>query len=619
MKTHYASLVLALATLPGSTTAAKPNFVFILADDWGWGDVGAYGAAGDFTQTGTNTRTPTLDALARNGTLLTDFHSHAVCSPSRAAWLTGRFAEDVSFNGVIGVGKTGWQSNPLHGFPYQLPTPTGEDPSPWAGGLLNVGSLMQQRGWQTAHFGKWHVGGCSPPGNHTPYPSEYGFDRTATHASPLDSQCLPSTPTDLNLGVTNKAFFPDAQWHSADLDTVASELTMTFIQNASSAKKPFYVQLWLHMSHATVDPRPEQYADMYPFSLTCQNPRTAAFGAANPGGNGTPGEPCDVQAYYGAQHWTDTRVIKRVIDTVDDLGLRGNTYVLFSTDNGPAGAGIEGYAQPGPAGGGSMLMGSVGVTGPFRGNKLSLYEGGHRLPFIITGPGIARGRVDHSLASSVDWLPTVASLAGAATPPGTTGLRGVDLSPILLLRPQTTDSQLTPLQRPPLFWRGGGGSPPCWNRSPPFAMRDGDWKLLFAPGPASAPPRGRLARGAVQRQLCCTARARRCIFRVDERSQIPPRCSGGNDGCSNGVAQEHAVPVWEPRQQPTGLVHVDRGWRTRLRVVPVPRGTNQDLQRQTLPETGRRRAVRVPAVGRGRPGVRSISCAARGMIMLGQG
>ena len=225
-----------------------------------------------------------------------------------------------------------------------------------------------------------------------------------------------------------------------------------------------------------------------------------------------------------------------------------------------------------------MLMGSVGVTGPFRGNKLSLYEGGHRLPFIITGPGIARGRVDHSLASSVDWLPTVASLAGAATPPGTTGLRGVDLSPILLLRPQTTDSQLTPLQRPPLFWRGGGGS-------------------------CVGPPRGRLARGALQRQLCCTARARRCIFRVDERSQIPPRCSGGNDGCSNGVAQEHAVPVWEPRQQPTGLVHVDRGWRTGLRVVPVPGGANQDLQRQTLPETGRPRAVRVPGVGRARPGV----------------
>eukprot|EP01046_Picozoa_sp_COSAG06_P066582 COSAG06_NODE_16865_length_976_cov_1.578107_1_plen_148_part_01 len=139
-----------VALFAGAVRAAgKSNFVFILADDWGWGDVGAYGAAGDFTLTGTNTRTPTLDALARNGTLLTDFHSHALCSPSRAAWLTGRFAEDLSFNGIINVAKAGWQTNPTHGFPYQLPTPTGSDPSPWRGGLLNVGTLMQRNGWRT--------------------------------------------------------------------------------------------------------------------------------------------------------------------------------------------------------------------------------------------------------------------------------------------------------------------------------------------------------------------------------------------------------------------------------------------------------------------------------------
>ena len=470
--------VFCCALLYAAASAVRPSFVFILADDWGWGDVGAYGATGDFTLTGTNTRTPTLDALAGNGTMLTDFHAHALCSPSRAAWLTGRYAEDMSFNGIINVAAAGWQTNPAHGFPFQLPTPAGGAPSPWEGGLLNVATLMQRNGWRTAHYGKWHVGGCSPPGNHTPPPSEYGFDRTATHASAVEAGCALSTAADLSLGKHNQELFPDKQWWSADIDSVAKDLAIKFIRNATEAGEPFYVQLWLHMSHATIDPRPAQYAGMYPFNLTCQDTRSAAFAAANPGGAGIPGEPCNAQAYFGAQHWTDTEVIQPLIATLDDLRLRDNTYVIFSTDNGPAGAGIEGYAQPGPAGGGSIAMGSAGVTGPFRGSKLSLYEGGHRVPFIITGPNIACGRVDHSLASNVDWLPTLAALAGVAIPPLTRGLRGADLSPVLL-------QQRKPFSRPPVFWRGGGGSPPCWNRSPPVAMRDGDWKLLFAPGRTS--------------------------------------------------------------------------------------------------------------------------------------
>jgi hypothetical protein len=96
--------------------------------------------------------------------------------------------------------------------------------------------------------------------------------------------------------------------------------------------------------------------------------------------------------------------------------------------------------------------------------------------------------VDHSLTSNVDWLPTLASLAGVTVPPDTRGLRGVDLSPILLQRHQQQRAPLSgrnALDRPPVFWRGGGGSPPCWNRSPPVAMREGDWKLLFAPPQAS--------------------------------------------------------------------------------------------------------------------------------------
>jgi hypothetical protein len=123
------------------------------------------------------------------------------------------------------------------------------------------------------------------------------------------------------------------------------------------------------------------------------------------------------------------------------------------------------------------------------GTKLSLYEGGHRVPFIISGPGVARGRVDHSLAHNVDWLPTLAALAGVSIEPDhKQGLRGVDLSPILLQDQLQSQNAPSAFHRPPVFWRGGGGGPPCWNRSPPLAMRDGDWKLLFAPSPAAEHP-----------------------------------------------------------------------------------------------------------------------------------
>ena len=112
--------------------------------------VGAYGANGDVTLSGTNVRTPTLDTLASNGTLFTDFHAAALCCPSRAQWMTGRHAGDVSFNGNPDVSADGWRSNPSHGLPYQLPLPSGRGTSPFAGGLQNVGHLMRSAGWVTA-------------------------------------------------------------------------------------------------------------------------------------------------------------------------------------------------------------------------------------------------------------------------------------------------------------------------------------------------------------------------------------------------------------------------------------------------------------------------------------
>jgi arylsulfatase A-like enzyme len=123
----------------------------MLADDWGWGDVGAYGANGPFALSGTNTRTPSLDALAANGTLFTDFHTgQAYCAPSRTSFMTGKFPMDLSVNTNWNTGPTGAGANHKAGLPYQLPTPSGAFPSPWENGLPNVPSTLQAAGYATA-------------------------------------------------------------------------------------------------------------------------------------------------------------------------------------------------------------------------------------------------------------------------------------------------------------------------------------------------------------------------------------------------------------------------------------------------------------------------------------
>ena len=104
---------------------------------------------------GTNTRTPTLDALAANGTLFTDFHTgQSYCAPSRTSFMSGKFPQDLSVNTNWNTGHSGAIPNHAAGLPYQLPTPSGGLPSPWKGGLPNVASTLQKAGYATAHFGK---------------------------------------------------------------------------------------------------------------------------------------------------------------------------------------------------------------------------------------------------------------------------------------------------------------------------------------------------------------------------------------------------------------------------------------------------------------------------------
>jgi N-acetylgalactosamine-6-sulfatase len=201
----------------GTAGGRKPNVVFILADDWGWGDLGCYGHR--------RLRTPNLDRMARQGTLFTQFYvSSGVCSPSRTAFLTSHFPARHAIHGHFAT----HQMNADRGMPDWL------DPK-----VPTVTKLLKEADYATGHFGKWHLGG----GPGAPKPDAYGFDayRVASGEDP-----------DWNL------------WR-ADIRARSSELivdeTIKFIEAHRGG--PFYVQAWLLDTHARLFPSEEQKAE-YP-------------------------------------------------------------------------------------------------------------------------------------------------------------------------------------------------------------------------------------------------------------------------------------------------------------------------------------------------------------------
>lgn len=399
------SLLLATAVwcaFPFSVGAAeRPNFLFILADDLGWGDLGCYGHP--------HIKTPNLDRLARQGTLFTQFYANgSVCSPSRTAFMTGQYPARHRVHGHYAT----HEQNAARGMNNWL------DPD-----VPNVARLLHDAGYATAHFGKWHLGS----GDGAPAPAEYGFDAT---------RCANAN------GPTWDE--PDLTFRAKSTAMIVDE-TLAFLE--ANRGKPFYVNLWSLVPHATLNPTAEQMA---PY---------AQLGA---GGKNFPHKTA-AQIFSASVTDLDTQ-IGRLLEGLDRLGVAENTVVLFSSDNGPEDIHIKNAGHSG-----------IGSAGPFRGRKRSLYEGGVRVPGIMRWPGhVPAGRVDdESVVAAVDWLPTVCRLAGVEVP-ASHQPDGEDLNDILLgtLRARTK----------PLMWEWRfriAGEP--FHRSPQLAIRDGEWKLLLNP------------------------------------------------------------------------------------------------------------------------------------------
>ncbi len=395
-------LLMTPAVLPATDSSVKrPNFIFILADDLGWSDLGCYGHP--------QIKTPNLDRLAREGTLFTQFYVNgSVCSPSRCAFMTGQYPARHKIHGHYATHDV----NAARGMNNWL------DPK-----VPNVAVLLHRAGYATAHFGKWHLGN----GDGAPPPTEYGFDetRTVNSSGPGWDQ-------------------PDLTFRTKSSAAIVDE-TIRFI--TAHKDQPFYVNAWMLIPHATLNPTDEQ---MQPYQHL------------NPGGKAFPFKSA-AQIFYGSVTDMDKH-IGRLLKALDELGLAENTVILFSSDNGPEDIHISNAGHSG-----------VGSAGPFRGRKRSLYEGGIRVPGIVRWPGkIPAGRIDDtSVVAGVDWLPSVCKLAGIAIPDAHK-LDGEDVSDVYLGRSR--------VRATPLLWEWRfriAGEP--FHHSPMLAIRDGDWKLLLNP------------------------------------------------------------------------------------------------------------------------------------------
>lgn len=297
----------ALLGIRSADAAEKPNIIFILADDLGWGDLGCYGHK--------TIQTPNFDKLAKQGTLFTQFYVNgSVCSPSRCAFFTGQYPARQKIHGHFAT----VDSNAARGMSQFL------EPK-----VANIAKLLKQSGYKTAHVGKWHLGSNSGG----PEPEAYGFDFVG------------STEKEGANGPTT-----DPYYRAKSSEMFVSE-ALGFIEQNKGA--PFYLQLWTLVPHATLNPTPEQ---LKPYAMLRAGGKNFPHASA-------------AEIFSASVTDLDTQ-IGRLIDGLDRLGLSKNTLVVFSSDNGPedihiANAGHSGIGSAGPFRGRKRSLYEGGVRVPF--------------------------------------------------------------------------------------------------------------------------------------------------------------------------------------------------------------------------------------------------------------
>ena len=394
---------------PAGSSGRQPNIILILADDLGYGDLGCYGQ--------TRIKTPNLDQLAADGIRFTNFYAGStVCAPSRCALMTGLHTGHAFIRGNATLALR----------PQDL----------------TVAEVLKQAGYRTGLIGKWGLGNE----NTTGVPQKRGFDeflgyldQVHAHDYYTDHLWRFDPPTNAKPGYDGQVGFPENQGGKMGLymDDLFTKSALNFVRirkpEPLNNYQPFFLYLAYTIPHANNE-------------------------AGQRTGNGME-VPSD--APYSGEPWPQTEKNKaamitrmdadigRLMDKLKDLKIDDNTAVFFSSDNGPH---KEGGADPG----------FFQSSGPLRGLKRDLYEGGIRVPLIVRWPAkIKRGMVSDRVGAFWDFLPTAAEMAQAKVPES---LDGLSLLPAFLGKPNTNQHEF-------LYWE-------FHERGFQQAVRMGDWKAV---------------------------------------------------------------------------------------------------------------------------------------------
>jgi len=425
---HYLTLlcIVALVTTELTSTAAadvataaarRPNIVIILADDFGYGDAPCYNPNAKLPM-------PNIDRLAGEGMRFTDAHSgSSVCSPTRYGLLTGRYAW-----------RTRLQSGVLKAYDAPLITP----------GRLTVASLLKQQGYHTACIGKWHLGwnwpiaeGQKVPdftqpitdgpitrgfdiyfGTHVPNQAPYVFidqDRTVglpTATKPVDRVQISGGEGPMLPG-----------WKFEEILPTITARAVKYVDERAKAREPFFLYMPLTTPHEPISP----------------SARFQGKSGINP-----------LADLMLETDWS----VGEVLATLDRNGIADNTLVVFATDNGHAT-----YTGLDP-----LLKAGHQPSGPLRGYKTSIYEGGHRVPFIARWPGVvqAKSTCDETICHT-SLLATCAEIVGAKLPDNASE-DGASIMPLL-----KGEKSTSPIFAAVVHHSAAGQ----------FAIRQGRWKLIF--------------------------------------------------------------------------------------------------------------------------------------------
>ena len=379
----FLAALLLLGRSPAVAQEAPPNLIVLLADDLGYGDLSIYGSP--------DVRTPHLDRLAQRGMRFTRFYAaSAVCTPSRASLLTGRFP--LRYDIRAHFADTG----------EYLPTEARTLPE-----------MLGEAGYRVAHIGKWHLGGlreedvaaraAGQPAIPGPLQHGFGHALTSIEGAPIRPMLIQRRKLYREGGrymIRNDQRAPETDRHWTEIKIDEAIRLIEGWQGTGDSSQPFFLNLWFDVPHTPYEPAPEPHLATY-----------QALGAED-----------DQLLFRSMVSHLDAQ-IGRLVEKLEALGLMENTLIVFTSDNGPA---------------------FQGSPGPFRGGKTDLHEGGVRVPMFAVWEGrIPAETVSFQTAHMVDLLPTFAEAADVR-------LRTDSVDGRSLLGVMTGGERFA---REPLFWQ----------------------------------------------------------------------------------------------------------------------------------------------------------------------